>query len=154
MFICLMLSQMSLKLSFLKYFFSFLKFFLFFFFLFSLGDFHYFIFQFPDLFLGIFSPAVDAFYYFSGYIRQLCLVLSIFSLLNFSLCSAILLPCSLSIFMIITLNSILSKSSISTYLSSSRVLYCSFTWNIFLCCLSLPESLFLFLSVRYVGYIS
>ena len=154
MFICLMLSQMSLKLSFLKYFFSFLKFFLFFFFCSAWVISTILSSSFQIYFLVSFSPAVDAFYYFSGYIRQLCLVLSIFSLLNFSLCSAILLPCSLSIFMIITLNSILSKSSISTYLSSSRVLYCSFTWNIFLCCLSLPESLFLFLSVRYVGYIS
>ena len=136
--------------------FFFSKFFLFLFFCSAWGDFQYFIFQFPDLFLGIFLNCcwcLLVYFYFSCYIRQLCLVLSIFSFLNFSLCSAILLPCSLSIFMIITLNSILSKSCISTYFSSSRVLYCSFTWNIFLCCLSLPESLFLFLLGMLVTFL-
>ena len=140
----------------LKISFSFQNSFFFFFFCSAWGDFQYFIFQFPDLYLGVFLTCrwcLIVYFYFSCYIRQLCLVLSIFSLLNFSLCSAILLPCSLSIFMIITLNSILSKSCISTYLSSSGVLYCSFTWNIFLCCLSSPESLFLFLLGMLVTFL-
>ena len=154
MFICLMLSQKSLITILFK---RFLLFKILSVFLLRLCDFHYFVFQLPDLFLGIFFTCcwcLLMYFCFSCSIRQLCLVLSVFSLLNFSLCLATLLLCSLSIFMIVTLNSIVSKSSISTYLSSSRVLYCSFTWNIFLCCLSLPESLSLFLSVRYVGYIS
>ena len=47
--------------------------------------------------------------------------------------------------MVISFNSLLGRLLISTLLSSSSgVLSCSFVWNIFLCHLILPNSLFYF----------
>ena len=51
------------------------------------------------------------------------------SLLTFPLCSSILLPSSLNIFMIITLNFLLGRLLVSTSFSSSGILSYSFTWN-------------------------
>ena len=42
----------------------------------------------------------------------------------------------------------------TSFSSLSEVLPCSFIWNIFLCLLILPDSLCLFLCIRYAGYIS
>ena len=72
---------------------------------------------------------------------------------NFSLCLSSLLSSSLNI-LIITLNSLLGRLFISTSLSFSVVLYCSFIWNIFLCCLIFLNLLFLFLCIWKVIYIS
>lgn len=79
------------------------------------------------------SSTVDSVYCifcFSCWIIDLSLVpLSICSLLkvsNFSLCSSILLPCSLNIFMIITLNSLSDKLLISTSLTSFSEVVFSF----------------------------
>ena len=47
--------------------------------------------------------------------------------------------------MIITLNSFSGRLPISTSLSCSEVLSCSFVWTIFLCCLILFKFLFVFL---------
>lgn len=56
----------------------------------------------------------------------------------------------LRIFMITTLNSLSGKDYWSPFCcSSSRVLSYSFIWNIFLCCLILPTSLFLFLFGKF-----
>ena len=38
--------------------------------------------------------------------------------------------------------------------SSSRISSCCFIWSIFLCCLILPNSLYLLLCIRQVGYVS
>ena len=61
-----------------------------------------------------------------------------------SLCLSFPLLSLLSIFMIITLNALSDRLHISTWLNSSEILSCSFIWNIFLCCLILPNFLFLF----------
>ena len=67
---------------------------------------------------------------------------------NFSFCASILLSSSLIIFAITTLNSLLGRLSISTLLSSSsEVLSYSCVWNMFLCCIILPELLFVFLCI-------
>ena len=68
------------------------------------------------------------------------------SLLKFTLCSSILLLSSVSIFIIIALNSFLGRLLISTSLSSfSDIMSCSFVWNTLLCLLILPNSLCFFL---------
>ena len=62
---------------------------------------------------------------FSYCILQLCFFLYISSsFLNFTLCSSILLPSSLSIFMIITLNSLLAMLLISTLLRGFILFLC------------------------------
>lgn len=80
MFICLMLCQKLLIIILFK---CCLLFKILSFFLFRLGDFHYFVFQLPDLFLGIFYLLLmpSNVFCFSCYIRQLCLVL-LFSLVK------------------------------------------------------------------------
>ena len=45
----------------------------------------------------------------------------------------------------------LQYSGLERVFSSSRVLPCSFIWNAFLCCLILPDFLFLFLCIPLVG---
>ena len=70
---------------------------------------------------------------------------SLFKTSNFSLCASILLLISLIIFAIATLNSLLGRLPISSLLcSSSEVSSYSFVWNMFLCCIILPELLFVF----------
>ena len=55
---------------------------------------------------------------------------------------------SLNVFIIISLSSLLGRLPISTLNSSSLgVLSCHFIWNMFLCCLILPNLVLLFLSV-------
>lgn len=66
------------------------------------------------------------------------------SLLNFTLCSSILLLSLLGIIMIITFYSLSGRLLFSTLLNSfSEVLSCSFMWDVFFCCLILHNSLFL-----------
>ena len=60
---------------------------------------------------------------------------------------------SVSIFMIITLNSLFGKFLITiSCCSFSDVLSCSFVWNVFLCLFILPNSLFI--CIMYINYVS
>ena len=60
------------------------------------------------------------------------------SLLNILPCSPILHPNALSFFMIIALKSLLGRLLVSTLLSPSKILPCSFILNLFPSCLILP----------------
>lgn len=58
----------------------------------------------------------------------------------------------LSIFTIITLNSLSNSLYIFTLVSSSGVLSCSFTWNLFLCLLILPDCFYFYILGRLVRF--
>ena len=94
----------------------------------------------------LFIPS-RVFFNFSYCIPQLYWVFFIFSnfMFKFLQCSSILLARLLSIFIIVTLNSLSDRLPVSILLSSTfAVLSCSFICNIFLCCLIVPNSLLLF----------
>ena len=88
------------------------------------------------IYFWILTPSCWSYHLFSYCILQLCdfslvLIFSV-SLLKFSLCSCIFLLTLMGIFMTIILNSLSGKSLISASLMSvSRVLSCSFVWNLF-----------------------
>ena len=66
----------------------------------------------------------------------------------------ILLPSLLNIFTVIALETLPGRLLISTLLLSSGLLLCSIIWNMFLCHLILPNSLFLLLFIRWNAYVS
>lgn len=102
------------------------------------------VFQLADLFLSShpllipFSIFFISAILFFSYLSLSLLILSLYSL--------ILLSSSLSIFIIITLNSFLDRLPVFSAVSSGILSY-SFIWHIFLYCLVLPNLLFLFLCI-------
>ena len=84
---------------------------------------------------------------FFNSVYSLYLLIHCWNFLFFSVWEFILLLSSLTVFMIITLNSFSGRLPISTSLSSSRVFSFSFIWNLFLGCLILSKLLFVFLCI-------
>lgn len=124
----------------------------FFFIVFHGTDLYHSVFQITDVLFCLIYSAIDSLYYifhFSYYILQLCFFVSL-GFLTF--CEKLLVP-SCSVHMLFSwvpgsplesLLWLLCRLHMSTSLSSSEVLSCSFTWSIFLCHLLLFKLLFVF----------
>lgn len=133
----------------------FLKFF--FILLLCLGNFHCLVFQLTDSFFYFIWSAVEPFEYSFQFRFNFCLVLSytFYLFVEVLLCSSILLPSLVSIFMNITLNYLSDKELIFISLMSfSGDLSCSLVWSRFFCLLILPDYLCLSIGIKKDTYFS